>query len=399
MPVDMNKKKILIIMPSMFIGGAERSVLGLLDAFDYNKYDVSLFLYRHEGEFLQYINPNVNLLPEIPQYKTFDVPIKSLLFSKRIIAGLLRVKAKADQKIHRKKTGEDGVWMHMQKISKNLQPTLPNIPGKYDVGIMFLGVPDTLVNKVDAKLKIAWSHTDYSTLGPDTEYDREVYSKIDYIVSVSEDCNKQVLNIYPELKNKAIVIENILSKELIYKLSEETIDDMTVAPNEVLLLSIGRFSHQKNFDNVPDICRRIIKNGLKVKWYLIGYGGEENLIRQRIQECGMEKNVIILGKRVNPYPYIKKCDLYIQPSRFEGKAVTVREAQILCKPVIITDYLTASSQLDDGVDGIIVPMDNEQCAEGITTVLKKPDLKEQISNNCSLRDYSNREEVEKIDVL
>ena len=74
------KKRILFTMPSMFIGGAERSLLGLLDAIDYKKYDVELFLYRHEGEFLEFINPKVTIIPEINKYKTFDVTIVSLIF-------------------------------------------------------------------------------------------------------------------------------------------------------------------------------------------------------------------------------------------------------------------------------------------------------------------------------
>ena len=169
-------------------------------------------------------------------------------------------------------------------------------------------------------------------------------------------------------------------------------------PNDgsIQLLSIGRFTNAKNFDNVPDICRRILEAGLDIKWYLIGYGGEEPLIRQRIQEAGMEDRVMILGKKENPYPYIKACDLYVQPSRYEGKAVTVREAQMLCKPVVITRYATSASQLEDGVDGVIVPMDNEGCAEGIVRLLKDPERVQRLSAACARRDYTNAEEVKKI---
>lgn len=164
----------------------------------------------------------------------------------------------------------------------------------------------------------------------------------------------------------------------------------------IKLLSIGRFSNPKNFDNVPDICRRILEAGLDIKWYLIGYGGEEQLIRQKISEAGMEDRVIILGKKENPYPYIKACDLYVQPSRYEGKCVSVKEAQLLCKPVVITRYATSASQLEDGADGIIVPMDNEGCAAGILELLRKPERMSQLSATCAERDYTNAQEVEKI---
>ena len=110
----------------------------------------------------------------------------------------------------------------------------------------------------------------------------------------------------------------------------------------------------------------------------------------------MADRVIILGKKENPYPYIKACDLYVQPSRYEGKAVTVREAQMLCKPVVITRYATSASQLEDGVDGVIVPMDNEGCAEGIASVIRDEELQLRLIGNTKARDYTNAEEIKKI---
>ena len=156
--------------------------------------------------------------------------------------------------------------------------------------------------------------------------------------------------------------------------------------DEIRLLSIGRFCVQKNFDNVPDICRRLRERGLHVKWYLIGYGAEE-IIRQKIEEAGMQEHVVILGKKENPYPYIKACDLYVQPSRYEGRSVCVIEAQILGKPVVITRYPTSGSQLTDGVDGVIVPLDNEGCAEGIADLLRNGTIQETLRRNCRSASY------------
>ena len=162
---------------------------------------------------------------------------------------------------------------------------------------------------------------------------------------------------------------------------------------------MGRYSDAKNFDNVPDICKSILETGIKVTWYIIGYGGEEGLIQKRIKEANMEQNVILLGKKSNPYPYIKGCDLYIQPSRYEGKAVTVREAQILHKPVVITNFATSASQLQDGYDGIIVPMKNEECAMKIVELLKDEKRMNQLIDNTYKNDYSNRQELEKLYAL
>ena len=392
-------KKIIILMPSMFIGGAERSLLGLLETIDYSQYDVSLFLYRHEGEFLKYIPVQVHLLSEIPQYRTFDTPIRSLLLGRQIRFGLRRLFSKVALWLHTKTTGEKrGVWMSMQYTARFLQPLLPDIPGEYDLGIMFLGIADTLINKVQAKKKITWNHTDYDTLFPNRSMDLETYSKVDAIVSVSPACTEKVRAFYPELSKKTITIENTLARQFIEQCAQEPQTDMP-ADGSIALLSVGRFCDAKNFDNVPDICRRLVADDLDVKWYLIGYGGDEPLIRQKIAEAGMQARVIILGKKDNPYPYMRACDLYVQSSRYEGKAVTVREAQLLGKPVVITDYATSGSQLADGVDGVIVPMDNAGCAAGIAALLRDPARMQQLSENCAKRDYTNSAEVEKIYAL
>ena len=162
------------------------------------------------------------------------------------------------------------------------------------------------------------------------------------------------------------------------------------------LLSVGRFSDAKNYDNVPDVCRRMLAAGVDVKWFLIGYGGDEALIRQKIQEAGMEDHVIILGKKTNPYPYIKACDTYVQPSRYEGKSVAVGETEKLGDRRMMKDYNTASRQINDGVDGVIVPMDNEGCAKGLARVITDEALQQRIVDYLKTHDYGNEAEVEKI---
>lgn len=278
---------------------------------------------------------------------------------------------------------------------------MPTISEKrYDLVISFLTPHYFAAQKTVADKKIAWIHTDYSTMQVDVASELAMWSKFDWIASISEDVTSSFLKTFPVLKDKLILVENIMPTRHIQMLTNQfNADQEMTEKTGIKLLSIGRFCTAKNFDNVPEICKRIREHGLNVTWYLIGYGGDEALIHQKIREYGMEDHVIVLGKKSNPYPYIKACDVYIQPSRYEGKCVAVREAQMLGKPVIITDYATSSSQLEDGVDGVIVPMDNESCATGIADVLLNSKLLEKLIDNCKQRDYSNRCEVEKIYAL
>jgi len=392
-------KKILVTMTSMHIGGAERSLIGLLSAIDYSKYEVDLLLYRHEGEFLPFLPKEVRLLPYMPQYDTLDRPILALLKSRRFLFGLTRLFAKAKTKLYCKRHHiEKTVWVSLQNNTRCVLPLLPKIKGEYDIAIGFLGIHDILIKKVTAKTKLGWIHTDYSKLFPNPKMDCRVYDRLDYIVNVSQACTDIFLNKYPQYRNKAVTVENILSPEFIRE--QAAVEDVSAELGNIdgykTICSVGRFTSEKNFDNVPAICKLMLEKGCKIRWYLIGYGTDEQLIRERIRQFGMEEHVILLGKKTNPYPYMKRCDLYAQPSRAEGKAVTVREAQILYKPVAITNFATAKSQLNDGVDGVIVPMDNEGCAQAIAGLLYDSRRMQALSDNCARTDYSNRSELEKI---
>ena len=389
------KKKILILHFNMELGGAESSLLGLLDTFDYDRYSVDLFLYAHEGGLMSLINPNVNILPEMRAYRALTESIQENFKQALFGIGTARIIAKVRSGLSR--GALHGGHNYKQYFHKLCVPYLPDIAGDYDLAISFNDPHYIIGKKVNAKVKMSWFHTDASRMDFCDDIEKEMWGMSDYVVNVSEECKHAFDEKHSYLTNHSIVIENILSKSFVAERSYAfSVEDEMPSDGSIKLLSIGRFSDQKNFDNVPDICRRILEAGLDIKWYLIGYGGDEPLIRQRIQEAGMEDRVMILGKKENPYPYIKACDLYVQPSRYEGKAVTVREAQMLCKPVVITRYATSASQLEDGVDGVIVPMDNEGCAAGIAAVIRDEKLRQKLIENTKARDYTNAEEIEKI---
>lgn len=388
-------------MHYMEIGGAETALVGLLNALDPARVDVDLFLYDHRGEMMQFIPEWVNLLPQIPKYSVLERPIVELV--KRGFWGIAaaRMWAKRISKVAYKRSGSklenNG---GLDKMSKCTTPLLPKINQSvtYDLAISFLTPHRIVAEKVKAKKKIAWIHTDYTRVWVDAEEELKVWQKYDYVASISGDVTNTFLQVFPSLAPKIVEIENILSPKFVRKRAElQDVDKEFRQTDKISLLSIGRYSEQKNYDNVPDICKRLInKTKLNIKWYIIGYGGDEALIRQKIKEAGMEEHVILLGKRSNPYPYIKACDIYVQPSRYEGKSVTVREAQMLCKPVVVTNYPTAPSQIRSGVDGVIVPMDNKGCANGLAEVICDKPLQERIITYLKTHDYGNESEVEKI---
>lgn len=391
------KKKIFIFSHAMEIGGAERALLGLLNSIDYSKYEVDLFLLKHSGELMPLIPKQVNLLPEISQYSAIMKPMVLALKEGQIKVVLGRLCGKLKAKLYDIKHALNRSTVAIEYSHKYTVKYLPKVNNEhYDIAISFLTPHYIVSEKVNADKKIAWIHTDYSTIELDVKSELAMWSKFDNIVSISDDVTRAFLSTFPSLENKIVKIENILSKDFIEEQADLFNVKNEMTDDSVKLLSIGRFCEQKNFDNVPEIASIIKSKGIDFRWYIIGYGADENLIKSKIAQYNMEDTVIILGKKENPYPYIKACDVYVQPSRYEGKCVAVRETQILNKPVIITNYASSKSQLQDGFDGVIVLMDNQGCADGIVKVIDDKDLQNRLIENTKKTDYTNSKEIEKV---
>ena len=393
-------KRLFVSIHYLEIGGAEVSLTGLLGAIDYSQYDVDLFLYSHRGELIDIIPPQVHLLPEIPEYAQIERPMKEVLRDGYLRMLMARLRAKIQfARYRRRKKPVDGSAV-FSYVSKNVMHLLPPVnPDKeYDLAISFLAPHDIVLNKVRARKKACWVHTDYSWIDVDKELELPVWDGFDHVVAVSDAVSDAFAACFPSLREKMVTIGNILSPDFLRSRADEfTVEgEMPETEGVTRLLSVGRFTEAKNYDNLPDICRRILSARVPVIWYIIGFGGDEALIRQKIAEADMGNHVILLGKRSNPYPYFKACDIYVQPSRYEGNAVTVREAQILGKPVVITDYPTAGDQVVDGEDGVIVPLDNEGCADGIIRFIRDTDLRDKIAANLLSMDKSNSAAVGKV---
>lgn len=381
------------------LGGAESALLGLLKAHDSTQADIDLFLYDHVGELMQFIPDSVNLLTKIEAYSMLERPISELLrkgyWGVALGRTLARYFAKQGKKNNKEELDDISIYYF---ISKYVNPFLPKInPSvEYDLAISFLQPHLYVLKKVSARKKLAWLHTDYSKVFV-SQKEEAVWNQYDFIAAISEEVGNSFEKRFPGLdSSKIIPIENILSSKFIRERAMEY--EASLPGKDIRLLTIGRYSYPKKLEDIPVLTALLLKTFPNLRWFIIGYGNssEEKKIKDNIAKEGVRDSVILLGKQSNPYPYIKACDVYVQPSRYEGKSITVREAQILCKPVIVTAYPTASSQIQDGVDGVIVPLDIEMCANAIISFLKDKEKQAKIVNYLSEHNYGNENEINKI---
>ena len=191
----MKKKKILIVSHAMEIGGVEKALLGLLENIDTKEYQVDLFLLRHEGELLKYIPDNINVLPEIPAYSVLARSMKDTLKEGHVCLTLARLLGKHKAKVFDKKnkyTHSSVAIEYSHKYTKRFMPDIqPDI--QYDLAISFLTPHYFVTEKVNAKCKMSWIHTDYSMVQVDIKSELKMWEAYDYIVSISDDVTRSFL--------------------------------------------------------------------------------------------------------------------------------------------------------------------------------------------------------------
>ena len=298
-------RKVLISSFDMEVGGVERSLISMLNNFDYNNNEVDLMLYSHTGDFMPLLTDKVNLLNEDKKYATFRKSIGQTIKEGNVSLGITRVLSKGIAKINGKRNNlsEYGVYQ-MQLMWKYSLPFLPKLDKEYDMAISYLWPHYFIAEKVKAKKKIAWIHTDYSTIETDILMDLRMWDKFDFIMAVSEECKNAFLKKYPSLRNKVKVMENITSPEFIKKMADEDIEESIKNDNSFKVCSVARLSHAKGIDNAVKALRILHDRGLTdIKWYVVGYGGDEDMIKNLIKDNNLEDSFILLGKKINPYPY------------------------------------------------------------------------------------------------
>jgi glycosyltransferase involved in cell wall biosynthesis len=386
------KKEILFVYPEMLIGGSTTSLLSLLNTIDYSKYKVDLIMYRNRGEFLKDIPRQVNILPQACKYPAFTLTAKLKKLLLVLLSGYL-LKAIFDELRYKKRIGVNGQsWAYAQAyISRKLEK-------KYDVAIGYLEFWSDAyaLNNVKAKKKITWIHVDYENARLIPEIDIKQLSRSDNIVCVSEQCLQNFKKTFPSLANKAIFFDNILSTVYVKNKSKEDIEHFDNEYKGFRIITVCRLSlYHKGLDRIVWAMKKLCDEGYDLRWYIVGEGEDRGQIESMIDKCGLQGKIVLLGKKTNPYPYLKKCDIYVMPSRYEGKPMAVTEAQIIGLPVIVTRYASAYEQIIDNLDGIIVDNNDETIYYGIKKVLDQPELLERYKNNLLTRQLSNEHIIDR----
>lgn len=386
-------KRVLFLCNSFVSGGAERAFISLLQSLPLEEMKADILVLREEGLFKEQLPKSINQIKAHSTLATTFASIRSSYFwkhatPKNIYLKISTIVAGMVWKSKKHLNSQQYFW---DKVKKHI----PVNRKKYDTVISFMNgfCNYYAIDKVEAKHKYLWVHSDYNKIGYNREYDHVFFEKATGVITISDICADSLKENFPTLKDKISVVENISPATLIRNRSIEQISDIDTSAFDITFISVGRLTQPKGYDMAVEAANILNKKGLNFCWYVIGEGELLNEIKKNIAEKGLEKRFILLGTRSNPYPYIKNADIFVMTSRYEGKSIALDEAKILCKPIVSTKYPSVYDNIEDGTNGILVEQDAASIAEGLYQLSNDKDLRERFSMHLSQNNTSNEDTV------
>lgn len=391
------KKNLLFVIPSLSAGGGEKSLINLLNQIDYSQFNVDLLLLNQTGTFIKLLPKEVRLITLGDDYSIFTKCIVSSIFellkSKKIRQAYSRFMFSFFLKVIKNTAvAEQYTW-------KYLKNSMNSIETDYDTAIGFLEKTSIyfVVDKVTSKKKIGWVHTNYSNSGLNASLDFPYFSQLDSIVTVSEECVNSLKESFSELRNKVKLVYNILSPELIKELATKDMGREFVRGNGFTnIVTMARLSQEKGIDLAIESCKILIDKGYNIRWFVLGEGKERKKLESLIEKNKLQDSFFLLGIKENPYPYIHQADVYVQPSRYEGKSIAIDEAKILKKPILITNFETAKDQITSEYNGLIVETTKKNIARGIAELIHNEELRTKLIKNLERENLGTVQEIEKV---
>lgn len=378
------RKKVLFVVDNLVMGGVTRVLVNLLKEISEWDIDIDLLVFHRHTDMNIKLPDNVNLIEAGKRMSVVDYSLKTLIKEKKI--------SKIISKLFfsfRIKTG-----LIKSLILKDRKERLQYW---YDVEIAFGdGFPYIYTSYGDSKTKIAWMHSDVAIKDYSERYYKQIknaLSEYDKCVAVSEKV-AQSYHVKYEVSEVA-VIHNIVDDTEIINKSKDIREIIPYDNNTLNFVSVGRLDYSKNYPMLLEVSKKLLDEGFDFKVYIVGDGDDRKKLEQLIVDNGLENQFILLGKKDNPYPYIKNADCFLLSSRYEGLPTVIIEALILGVPCISTD-VAGIGQLLEKEYGLITQNNAEAFCNGVRQVLEKPEMLEEYKRNLTDYKYNNDCSIRKI---
>ncbi|ELC8465851.1 glycosyltransferase [Clostridium perfringens] len=391
-------KRILFVIDSLNCAGAEKSLISLLNLIDYSKYNVDLQLFGYGGVLENLLPKDVNLLSPLDYTKFSSENLKNLFTEIKDVKTMrmLIARLKFSTNIRIKKSDNiEKTRIFWGFIGRFIEEN----SNYYDIAISYSqGIPTFYVaEKINANKKIAWVNTDYRLNSKEKTFQERYYNLYKNIIIVSDSSKEIFLETFPKYKEKTKVIYDINNYDFIKKMSlvnEEYIEKLNQFKG-IKIITLARLTEEKRLDRVLNAAKRLKESNIDFKWLILGEGKLENKLKLEIKKKNLKQNIILLGLKVNPYPYIKACDIYVQTSDLEGFGLAIAEARMLNKPVVTTRFDAVFNQMIHEKNGLVVDMNSDAVFNGIMRLINDESLRKNIIKYLENEKKGNVEEIDK----
>ena len=376
----MNKKKILVIVPSFDSGGTGTSLMNFVSLMDKNKYNISVFAITNAGVNRDFVAQHCYVIGYNPE--TDNTP-KQISFRDRVFRIVKSVKKGLC------KIGIDISPMLFKYYASKLDNP------KNDFVLAFQEGQATLfASYMKHGAKVAWVRCEFTRLikgDNDVKRLSDLYAKFDKIVSVSNAAVNSFVSVLPQYKGRTYTLHNFVNDERVIRLSAEQIDDVPKC-DYFTVISIGRLDPVKRFSAIPSIVAELKDRGLKLRWLIVGGNVSEieyAKLLSEIKKYHVDNDISLTGNKKNPYPYLRMSNLLVSLSISETFNNTLTEAKILGVPVVTANYACAPESIVDGEEGLIVPF--KDISEAIARMIKNDGgIYDKIHDNLAKFRYDNK---------
>lgn len=308
-------KKLLFSAYTMDVGGIETALLSLLNEL-IKKYEITLVLEKKQGVFLKQLNEKIKVIEYTPSNNK-NILIRKVINLIKRIKFILKYKNKFD----------------------------------FAASFATYSRPGSFCARIASKNNCLWGHADYLTLFKNDKneminfFKDLKYDKFKKFVFVSNEGKDSFISVFPNLKDRVLVCNNLINYKLIEEKSKEEIEFKKL--DEYTFLNLGRHDErQKRLTRIINVSKKLKEDGYKFKVLFIGSGNDTEEYKNLVQKNDLQDTILFLGSKENPYPYFNVCDSVILTSDYEGYPVVFVESMVLSKPIITTNVSDAKADIE-----------------------------------------------------
>lgn len=397
-------KKVLFVMNTLGRAGAEMALMELLRRLIERELEIHLYVLTGQGEMADCLPEGVKLLNK----EFYPCSVHTAEGKRRLTKNSLKA-------LFRRGT----VWKRFPYLLKHtvsmlckgrVQPdkllwrvfsdSAERFEEEYDLAVAYIegGSAYYVADYVKAKKKAAFFHVDYSMAGYTRGLDQECYLLYDKIFPISEEVKTAFLEVYPECRERTEVFHNLINQERILQMAKQEggfQDDY----DGYRILTVGRLMAQKDFAQSIEAMKLLKEKGVKARWYILGEGEQREELEKLIKKLKLTQDFFLPGATDNPYAYMAQADIYVHATRFEGKSIAIQEAQILSRPILVSDCSGNREQVVHGKDGLMCELTPEAICEGVLTLLNNPDKRKEYGQEAAKRHMTEDTETDKLFAL